>query len=288
MLLQAVFSRWMPLHRFIRRFITSRQRASRACTMGIPVVEALEPRTLLSCTSCCLTSNCCNHHDQVSQYSVVVIAFGGLGDDSAVRKYWGDAATSLGSYVEFKPYKWTEAKIAFKENIKELTTPHKFRAANGTYYYAYDSLVVLGYSYGGQAAEDFTRALAASHVSVDEIVTVDPRHPKPTPALPFDAQKPFTQPCNNFAWDNFYQDHQPFLGGARVKGRTAFNTELTWTDFSSVDDLTPVDDATKRQRYDSAHSANWIVQTPIVINDIKYELNAVGRGRSAQVLHRGI
>jgi pimeloyl-ACP methyl ester carboxylesterase len=143
---------------------------------------------------------------------VLVFEFGGLGDDSATIGAWSSKVNAASqAHISIIPYNsWApqNAQDAFRDYIQHLTTRH----SNG----CFDSLVVLGHSYGGQSTADFLALLKTKRVSADSVVTVDPRHPWPNPITPFDAQKPFEMSSNAFIWENFYEDEQPFLGGAIV------------------------------------------------------------------------
>lgn len=72
------------------------------------------------------------------------------------------------------------------------------------------SLVITGHSYGGHAAQNLADNLDQARITVDAVITVDPR-------LRVYAGD-FGKTRNVRLWENFYQTNTPFLNGYVVPG----------------------------------------------------------------------
>jgi len=143
--------------------------------------------------------------------------------------------------VEYKEYTWQSVQQAFKDTIKELNaklplTPEMAKLpADGPFARPdclRNTIVVLGHSFGGNAAYDYVNLLKDQKIRVDDVVTADPRHP---PGFPPGDTVPYQEPANVFSWENYYETQQTMVGafpflvpfelfGAQVTG--AINVHL--------------------------------------------------------------
>lgn len=83
------------------------------------------------------------------------------------------------------------------------------------------SLVITGHSYGGHAAQNLAANLNLARLTVDAVITVDPR-------LRLYSGS-FGKTQNVRLWENFYQTNTPFLNGYEVPGADS-NVDLSHTD----------------------------------------------------------
>ena len=126
---------------------------------------------------------------------------GTLGASSQVVNYWRAAAQDAGKNVRWYYYSQDAAGVkAAEKEIKTLAT-----TAHGK---LYDTITILGYSYGGEAALEVAQWLKGSKITVDLAVTCDP-----VPVwdglklFPYSlgGTMPTKAPANVAVWDNFYQ-----------------------------------------------------------------------------------
>ncbi len=120
----------------------------------------------------------------------IVVAFGGLGGNGPIDPYWKNAVMKANANAEYDEYEWTQAAKAYKDTIDELkakvplTPAFAKLPADGPFARPdclRNTIVVLGHSFGGNAAYDYINLLKGQGIGVDEVVTADPRHP---PGLP--------------------------------------------------------------------------------------------------------
>lgn len=195
-----------------------------------------------------------------SGLTTIIVAFRGL-FESKDKPEWRNAATSGFEDVDYHEYNWTDEAKAFGQTISKLKDP-----IPGTC--KYNTIVVIGHSFGGESAYNYAKQLDAQKIKVDGIVTADPRH-VPGILYPLDVL-PFDEPKNVFSWFNFYEEQQLFiifppvvweLFGAKVHGPTSVNWQLHFAD---------------------ASKAHWdIAKDPAVLRAIHVQVQLAGKERSA-------
>lgn len=90
------------------------------------------------------------------------------------------------------------------------TKPYKTKSGK----IVYNSVTIMGYSYGGHAASQLVETLKRLGVSVDLVATVDPRTKWRVPATPtFDSSQSTVG-----KWVNFYQSNDLIMPGYPVSG----------------------------------------------------------------------
>jgi RHS repeat-associated protein len=185
----------------------------------------------------------------------IVFAFEGypLGPGRYVNSVWKGVVSKADPEADFKYYQWNQAGKAVADATRILKEDKDC---------TYDTFIAIGFSYGGNAAIEFTKKLGGANIAVNAGFTADPRHPVGLlgPILgdlfPVFAQVPFNVPANADVWNNFYQNGEAFLGGASVRG-AQIDRELFANDMALI--YTPAAQQLAKEPYKKAHSQGWIL-----------------------------
>ena len=141
---------------------------------------------------------------------------------SQVLNYVYPAVQAAGGNSSWHYY----SRYAISKAVKDIGTIARRPRGEFTYNqdyegcYKYDTIILIGYSYGGYAAYMVAQKLASEHVKVDLVITIDPVSQKENGRF----AKRKTQ--NVSAWVNWYQENlDPIISGQSVEGAD-FETPL--------------------------------------------------------------
>jgi hypothetical protein len=155
------------------------------------------------------------------------VMLSGKGSGSQVLNYWYTAAiagATTGTITALNPA-GNVAWHYYSQDAVSIAEKQILAIAKANHGSAYDTITILGYSNGGDAALAVAAWLKTQNVTVDLAITCDP---VPIGLNPFShvwnkgGAMPTARPTNVINWYNFYQncDTSSLLGRFRIWGRT--------------------------------------------------------------------